>query len=575
MPAPRLVDHPIHYAFAQAFGECSIRAPDSVPVDDTDMISAVAFSRDSKYVATGDRGGRIVILKRAPPRRQMTQAAFVAATAATQAAYAQARAFRRYQRRHRHRSQYRRQPNSDDDEDEDDDEDDNDRDSWGGSRGRRPRGHGLDGDFEIRVEPPPEFCFWTQFQSHDSEFDYLKSMEIEEKVNQICWCREAANSQRLIATNDKTIKVWRVVERDVKAIASFNVRPKSPREGLSRPYVPPSPRRPNPQFMQSSGMTMSNGERNVSTVTPSITGKGHAAALQVPRLETCGRVVVATPRRVFSGAHTYHINSLSLNSDEETFLSADDLRVHVWNLEMGGKDCNILDLKPDSMENLIEVITAARFHPSHCNLFMYACSRGPVKLCDLRASSLCRSSCRKFEHNDAHPPGQPSFFTEVIASTSDARFSPDGRYILTRDFMHLRLWDMHMERAPLRVIPVHDHLRLRLCDLYENDCIFDKFQCAFSADGGSLITGSYNSMLQAYSARTGLGAAVEASVGYLSGNSTRYNPVRGPNGNMIGSGPVELFDPTRRIMTIDSARTENIVAVASGTALYTYYAPGR
>lgn len=30
-------------------------------------------------------------------------------------------------------------------------------------------------------------------------------------------------------------------------------------------------------------------------------------------------------------AHAYHINSISVNSDDETYLSADDLRINLWN----------------------------------------------------------------------------------------------------------------------------------------------------------------------------------------------------------------------------------------------------
>ena len=37
-------------------------------------------------------------------------------------------------------------------------------------------------------------------------------------------------------------------------------------------------------------------------------------------------MVEASPRRIFANAHTYHINSISVNSDGETYLSADDLR---------------------------------------------------------------------------------------------------------------------------------------------------------------------------------------------------------------------------------------------------------
>ena len=33
--------------------------------------------------------------------------------------------------------------------------------------------------------------------------------------------------------------------------------------------------------------------------------------------------------------------------------------------------------------------------------------------------------------------------------------------------------------------------RLQLCDLYENDSIFDKFECCLSGDGSRVATGSY------------------------------------------------------------------------------------
>jgi len=39
-----------------------------------------------------------------------------------------------------------------------------------------------------------------------------------------------------------------------------------------------------------------------------------------------------------------------------------------------------------------------------------------------------------------------------------------------------------MESRPVKTIPIHDHLRGKLCDLYENDCIFDKFECTWSGD---------------------------------------------------------------------------------------------
>ena len=55
-----------------------------------------------------------------------------------------------------------------------------------------------------------------------------------------------------------------------------------------------------------------------------------------------------------------------------------------------------------------------------------------------------------------------------------------------------------MERQPVKTIPIHEHLRPRLCDTYENDSIFDKFEVVFSGDGGNVMTGSYNNNFMIY-----------------------------------------------------------------------------
>ena len=38
------------------------------------------------------------------------------------------------------------------------------------------------------------------------------------------------------------------------------------------------------------------------------------------------------------------------------------------------------------------------------------------------------------------PPGARSFFSEIISSISDLKFSCDGRHLLARDYMTLKLW---------------------------------------------------------------------------------------------------------------------------------------
>ena len=51
---------------------------------------------------------------------------------------------------------------------------------------------------------------------------------------------------------------------------------------------------------------------------------------------------------------------------------------------------------------------------------------------------------------------------------------------------------------------------VQLGDLYENDCIFDKFDCCFSGDGSHVATGTYSNCFRVIS-RGDPGAAAPAS----------------------------------------------------------------
>ena len=54
-----------------------------------------------------------------------------------------------------------------------------------------------------------------QFKSHEPEFDYLKSMEVESRINQIKFLPQIRNKIFVMSTNDKTIKLWKVSEKNV------------------------------------------------------------------------------------------------------------------------------------------------------------------------------------------------------------------------------------------------------------------------------------------------------------------------------------------------------------------------
>lgn len=50
-----------------------------------------------------------------------------------------------------------------------------------------------------------------------------------------------------------------------------------------------------------------------------------------------------------------------------------------------------------------------------------------------------------------------------------------------------------MTNKPVVSVPIYEPLKSKLCDLYENECIFDKFSIQSSPDSNFLVTGNFNS----------------------------------------------------------------------------------
>uniref|UniRef100_A0A2P2LHU8 Serine/threonine-protein phosphatase 2A 55 kDa regulatory subunit B n=1 Tax=Rhizophora mucronata TaxID=61149 RepID=A0A2P2LHU8_RHIMU len=204
----------------------------------------------------------------------------------------------------------------------------------------------------------------------------------------------------------------------------------------------------------------------------------------------------------------------------------------------------------------------------------------------MRQSALCDHGARLLQDAEYH--GSKSFFTEIITSISHLKFTNDGRHILSRDYMSLKLWDTRRDALPVAVFKIHEHLRPKLCDLYNNDSIFDKFGCCVSRDGLHFATGSYSNLLRIFSRGLGSeeGIAIEASE-----NSNRKpllhsasrarrtslsNLTRGfyrqaHENSSPGSNDFSR-DMSSKLLHLAWHPTENLVACASGSSLFMYYA---
>ncbi|EPY73800.1 alpha isoform of regulatory subunit B55, protein phosphatase 2 isoform 5-like protein [Camelus ferus] len=317
---------------------------------------------------------------------------------------------------------------------------------------------------KIQSHSRGEYNVYSTFQSHEPEFDYLKSLEIEEKINKIRWLPQKNAAQFLLSTNDKTIKLWKISERD-KRPEGYNLKEEDGRY------------------------------RDPTTVTT--------------------------------------------------------LRV------------NIVDIKPANMEELTEVITAAEFHPNSCNTFVYSSSKGTIRLCDMRASALCDRHSKLFE--EPEDPSNRSFFSEIISSISDVKFSHSGRYMMTRDYLSVKIWDLNMENRPVETYQVVWFSRFG--SIMTAAFFYPRCYLHLSV----VMTGSYNNFFRMFDRNTKRDITLEASR-----ENNKPRTVLKPR-KVCASGKrkkdeisVDSLDFNKKILHTAWHPKENIIAVATTNNLYIF-----
>uniref|UniRef100_A0A8C1X899 Serine/threonine-protein phosphatase 2A 55 kDa regulatory subunit B n=1 Tax=Cyprinus carpio TaxID=7962 RepID=A0A8C1X899_CYPCA len=358
-----------------------------------------------------------------------------------------------------------------------------------------------------------EYNVYSTFQSHEPEFDYLKSLEIEEKINKIRWLPQKNAAQFLLSTNDKTIKLWKISERD-KRPEGYNLKEEDGRY------------------------------RDAATITTLRVSHARLSTLNTQEHKT--RYVTLDHKPIIR-------LSIDVSAMFCGFNSASD----------------IVDIKPANMEELTEVITAAEFHPHQCNTFVYSSSKGTIRLCDMRASALCDKHSKLFE--EPEDPSNRSFFSEIISSISDVKFSHNGRYMMTRDYLSVKIWDLNMENRPVETYQVHEYLRSKLCSLYENDCIFDKFECCWNGNDSVVMTGSYNNFFRMLDRTQRRDVTLEASR-----ETCKPRQVLKPRRVCAGGKrkkdeiSVDSLDFNKKILHTAWHPQENIIAVATTNNLYIF-----
>lgn len=145
----------------------------------------------------------------------------------------------------------------------------------------------------------------------------------------------------------------------------------------------------------------------------------------------------------------------------------------------------------------------------------------------------------------------------------------------------LQVWDLAMESRPVRVIPVHEFLRPKLPELYESDCIFDKFEVAASPSGNQLLTGSYAGCFKIYDVPQDTETSIELSKLRPRAPVTRRIPVLPAADGSTPAAAADAGPPQPDPDSLDYAKKvlhyswhpeDNVVAIAGVNNLYLFSA---
>ena len=252
-----------------------------------------------------------------------------------------------------------------------------------------------------------------------------RSIDIEEKINSIEWLRPIGKNQFVLTTNDKSIKLWKLSDKPLKKSESTNKR--------------------------------------ITTTSD----------VKIPKLKIIDDGVNPIIKKVFPNLHGYHINGISSSPNGENIISSDDLKIYLWDFESTDIAYNIVDIKPENFDELNEVITTSKFHPISDTQFAYATSKGIINIGDMRSASNLNKPTLCFSNKEE--TAQRNFFTDIVSSISDIEYSKNGRYIFARDFLTVKVWDINMTKKPVCINTICEPLKSKLCELYENEGIFEKF----------------------------------------------------------------------------------------------------
>ena len=217
---------------------------------------------------------------------------------------------------------------------------------------------------------------------------------------------------------------------------------------------------------------------------------------KIPKYSSSKNEIKTITKNKFCNYNSGEINSLSLNKENpNNFISSDEYRVFLWDLNCTGKDLYTpVDIEPKTeFENdSTEKITKCTYMDYNPHIFLYGTNTGNIRICDLRTSSdrLKFETTYKDEKNEI-----TSAISNSILCVHDISTALNDKYsFATRHYLSINLWDIRKQNEPTSKFLLYEPLINKLSYLYQKNYINDKFTLSADKTGKFLLTGGYNNM---------------------------------------------------------------------------------
>ena len=182
-------------------------------------------------------------------------------------------------------------------------------------------------------------------------------------------------------------------------------------------------------------------------------------------------------------------------------------------------------------------------------------NKGTLRVGDLRASSDIHKNgltlCEAGNHKN--------YIYQLLANYTGVKFIKGGKNIVTRDCLSVKIWDVCNAKKPVSTIMLNEGIKPKLCEMVENETIFDKFGVKCSANGNTIFTGSYNNNFHLLDSEEGTNWQYEL-------NYKKQTNVK----QMAKGSSISRMDYGLRTMAGDFNPKRNLLAVASKNCFFTY-----